>query len=134
MDDRIYTPEEQNELNEINGKLRELVDVDRRVISRKETISYILFNSAKGFNIDGHKDLFTDSILHIGFNLVSALELLYDLPWEHFEELYSLCLCLGAFGVMLLLCLFFFQQRIFFRDGDDEVSAPVRVQEKDGKK
>lgn len=71
MDDRIYTPEEQNELNEINGKLRELVDVDRRVISRKETISYILFNSARGFNIDGHKDLFTDSILHIGFNFQS---------------------------------------------------------------
>lgn len=64
------TPYEK-EMEEVNGKLRELVDVDRRVISRKETISYILFNSARGFNIDGHKDLFTDSILKIDFNLQS---------------------------------------------------------------
>ena len=71
MSDYLYSPAEQAELDQVNSKLRELVDVDRRVISRKETISYILFNSARGFNIDGHKDLFTDSILHIGFNLQS---------------------------------------------------------------
>lgn len=71
MSERIISPAEQTELEKVNGQLRELVDVDRRVISRKETIAYILFNSARGFNIDGHKDLFTDSILHIGFNLQS---------------------------------------------------------------
>lgn len=71
MSEALKTPVEQAELDKVNGQLRELVDVDRRVISRKETISYILFQSAKDFNIDGHKDLFTDSILHIGFNLQS---------------------------------------------------------------
>ena len=60
-----------DELEQVNAKLRELVDVDRRVISRKQTIGYMLFDGSNGFNIDGHKDLFTDSILKISFDYQS---------------------------------------------------------------
>ena len=59
---------ESDELNYVNAQLRELVDVDRRVISRKQTIGYMLFDGSRGFNIDGHKDLFIDSILKISFD------------------------------------------------------------------
>jgi len=50
---------------QVNEKLRQLVDVDRRVISRKETFSYMLFDGNQGFNIDGHKDLFVNGTLQI---------------------------------------------------------------------
>lgn len=63
---------QQQELEQVNAQLRELVDVDRRVISRKQTIGYMLFDGSKGFNIDGHKDLFTDSILKISFDYQSV--------------------------------------------------------------
>lgn len=53
---------------EVNAELRQMVDVDRRVIGRKETIGYMLFDGSRAFNIDGHKDLFVDSILKIGFD------------------------------------------------------------------
>lgn len=85
MSNKLTTPANQTELEKINSQLRELVDVDRRVISRKETISYILFNSARGFNIDGHKDLFTDSILRIGFNLQSVSNTIGSF-WDIFDD------------------------------------------------
>ena len=65
-------PVKDPELEQVNAQLRELVDVDRRVISRKQTIGYMLFDGSKGFNIDGHKDLFTDSILKISFDYQSV--------------------------------------------------------------
>lgn len=57
--------------DEVNRELRQLVDVDRRVINRKQTIGYMLFDGSRGFNIDGHKDLFNDSILKINLDLQS---------------------------------------------------------------
>ena len=72
-DDRQTTQlTEAQELEQVNAQLRELVDVDRRVISRKQTVGYMLFDGSKGFNIDGHKDLFTDSILKISFDYQSV--------------------------------------------------------------
>ena len=50
---------------EVRKKLGSMVETDRRVVSRKETIGYMLFDANNGFNIDGHKSLFTDSILKI---------------------------------------------------------------------
>ena len=61
-----------DELREVNGKLHELVDVDRRVLDRRQTIGYMLFDGSRDFNIDGHKDLFQDSILKISFPLQSS--------------------------------------------------------------
>ncbi len=66
----ILTPERE-ELARVNARLETLVDVDRRVIGRKETIGYMLFDGSRDFNIDGHKDLFNDSILKISFDLQS---------------------------------------------------------------
>ncbi len=62
---------EQQRLDEVNAQLKELVDADRRVIARKETVGYMLFDGSRGFNIDGHKDLFNDSILKISFDFQS---------------------------------------------------------------
>ena len=67
---------EARELEQVNAQLRELVDVDRRVLSRKQTIGYMLFDGSKGFNIDGHKDLFTNSILKIHLDFQSANNLI----------------------------------------------------------
>lgn len=67
---RVFSSE-QEELDYVNSQLKELVDADRRVISKKETIGYMLFDGSRGFNIDGHKDLFVDSILKINLNLQS---------------------------------------------------------------
>lgn len=59
---------EAEELRRVNNQLKSLVDADRRVMSKKETVGYVLFESNRGFNIDGHKDLFNDSILKISFD------------------------------------------------------------------
>ena len=56
-------------LQRVNAQLRELVDVDRRVLSRKQTVGYMLLDGSRSFNIDGHKDLFNDSILKISLEL-----------------------------------------------------------------
>lgn len=52
--------------SEVSAKLQKMVRVDRRVVSRKETIGYMLFDGSAGFNIDGQKELYVDSILKIG--------------------------------------------------------------------
>ena len=57
---------------EVNKQLRQYTDVDRRVVSRKETIGYILFTSFRDFNINGHKDIFAETILKISLNLQSV--------------------------------------------------------------
>ena len=69
-------PSDPRELEQVNAQLRELVDVDRRVISRKQTIGYMLFDGSKGFNIDGHKDLFTNSVLKIDLDFQSVNNLI----------------------------------------------------------
>ena len=60
---------EAEELYLVNAQLHELVDVDRRVLTRKQTIGYMIFDGTRDFNIDGHKDLFADSILKISLKL-----------------------------------------------------------------
>ena len=50
---------------QVDRALEKYLDADRRVVSRKETIGYMLFDANNGFNIDGHKSLFVDSILKI---------------------------------------------------------------------
>ncbi len=50
---------------EVSRQLEKMVRVDRRVVSRKETIGYMLFDGSSGFNIDSQKELFVDSILKI---------------------------------------------------------------------
>ena len=60
------------ELRKVNAQLRELVDVDRRVLSRRQTIGYMFLDGSRSFNIDGHKDLFNDSILKISLKLQSG--------------------------------------------------------------
>ncbi|MBR4766031.1 MAG: MFS transporter [Clostridia bacterium] len=57
---------------EVNKQLRQYTDVDRRVVSRKETVGYILFTSFRDFNINGHKDIFAETILKISLNLQSV--------------------------------------------------------------
>ena len=53
---------------EVTRSLRKMTTVDRRVVSRKETIGYMLFDGSAGFNIDSQKELFVDSILKIHLN------------------------------------------------------------------
>ena len=53
---------------EVNDKLKMLVDVDRRAVSRKETIGYMLFDGSTGFNVDGHQELFNNSYIKISLS------------------------------------------------------------------
>lgn len=65
--------------SEVNQKLEKLVKVDRRVVSRKETIGYMLFDGSQGFNINGHKELYNNSYIKISldkqsfFNLIAGI-------------------------------------------------------------
>lgn len=76
---------EAAELRKVNDQLKELVDADRRVINKKETIGYILFDSFRGFNIDGHKDLFVDSVMKIDFNLQSIHNIIGGV-WDFIDD------------------------------------------------
>ena len=76
---------EAAELDKVNSQLKELVDADRRVISKKETIGYILFNAFVGFNIDGHKDLFVDSVLKIDLNFQSMNNVIGGI-WDFIDD------------------------------------------------
>lgn len=76
---------EAAELNKVNDQLKELVDADRRVISKKETIGYILFNAFVGFNIDGHKDLFVDSVLKIDLDFQSLNNVIGGI-WDFIDD------------------------------------------------
>ena len=53
---------------EVEKSLGKMTTVDRRVVSRKETIGYMFFDGSAGFNIDSQKELFVDSILRINLN------------------------------------------------------------------
>ena len=71
MDIRQVSTSEIQEMRYVSARLHELVDVDRRILNRRQTLGYMLFDGSRGFNIDGHKDLFTDSILKISFDYQS---------------------------------------------------------------
>ena len=81
---KLRTPE-SDELEYVNTQLRELVDVDRRVINRKQTIGYMIFDGSRGFNIDGHKDLFNDSILKISLSLQSKYNVIAGI-WDIIDD------------------------------------------------
>lgn len=76
---------EAAELQKVNNQLKELVDADRRVISKKETVGYILFDAFRGFNIDKHKDLFIDSVMKIDFNLQSIHNIIGGV-WDFIDD------------------------------------------------
>ncbi|MCQ2461857.1 MAG: MFS transporter [Clostridia bacterium] len=71
---------------EIERRLHRLVKVDRRVVSRKETIGYMLFDGSTGFNIDGQKELFVDSILNVGLNKQSFFNVFAGI-WDVVDDL-----------------------------------------------
>lgn len=73
------------ELKQVNDQLKELVDADRRVINKKETIGYILFDSFRGFNIDGHKDLFVDSVLKVDLRFQSIHNIIGGV-WDFIDD------------------------------------------------
>ena len=66
--------------------LRKLTRVDRRVVSRKETIGYMFFDGSSGFNIDGQKELFVDSILHIGLRKQSQFNIIAGV-WDVVDDI-----------------------------------------------
>ena len=80
---RTYTPAE--ELEQVNAKLRELVDVDRRVINKKQTLGYMLFDGSRGFNIDGHKDLFNDGVLKLSLSFQSTYNMIAGI-WDIVDD------------------------------------------------
>lgn len=71
---------------EVTRALRNMTRVDRRVISRKETIGYMFFDGSAGFNIDGQKELFVDSILKIDLGKQSLYNLFAGI-WDVFDDL-----------------------------------------------
>ncbi|HBL40845.1 MAG TPA: hypothetical protein DDY98_04450 [Ruminococcaceae bacterium] len=82
-ENRTYTPAE--ELEQVNSRLRELVDVDRRVINKKQTLGYMLFDGSRDFNIDGHKDLFNDSILKLSLSFQSTYNVVAGI-WDIVDD------------------------------------------------
>ena len=85
MDVKEKIISEKEELKKVNDQLKELVDVDRRVIPRKETLGYMFFDGSRGFNIDGHKDLFNDSILKISLPLQSLYNVIGGI-WDIVDD------------------------------------------------
>ena len=70
---------------QVERRLGRMTKVDRRVVSRKETIGYMLFDGSAGFNIDGQKELFVDSILQIGFNKQSLYNIFAGI-WDVVDD------------------------------------------------
>lgn len=71
---------------EVARRLQRLTGVDRRVVSRKETIGYMFFDGSAGFNIDGQKELFVDSILQIGLNKQSLYNIFAGV-WDVIDDI-----------------------------------------------
>lgn len=71
---------------QVNEQLRQMVDTDRRVISRNETIAYMFFNGSQGLNIDGHKDLFNDSVLKLDLDFQSKYNVVAGV-WDIVDDL-----------------------------------------------
>ncbi len=71
---------------EVDRALEKLVNVDRRVVSRKETIGYMLFEANNDFNINGHKSLFVDSILKIDLDKQSLFNAIAGV-WDIVDDL-----------------------------------------------
>ena len=71
---------------EVRRQLGQMTTVDRRVVSRKETIGYMLFDGSAGFNIDGQKELYVDSVLKIHLNK-QALYNVFAGIWDVADDL-----------------------------------------------
>ena len=71
---------------QVNEQLRQMVDADRRVISRNETIAYMFFKGSQGMNIDGHKDLFNDSVLKLNLDFQSKYNIFAGI-WDIVDDL-----------------------------------------------
>ena len=84
-DEKNSISAQQKELDEVNAQLKELVDVDRRVITRKETISFMLYDGSSGFNIDGHKELFVNGTLQIGLKRQSLYNVIGGI-WDIVDD------------------------------------------------
>ncbi len=59
---------------------------NRRTISTKEKIGYIIYDSSQSFNLNSQKETFVDSILGISFNLQSLNNLLGGI-WDIFNDI-----------------------------------------------
>ena len=70
---------------DVKKALQKMVKVDRRVISRKETVGYMLFDASAGFNIDGQEELFVDSILKISLKKQSIYNIFGGI-WDVIDD------------------------------------------------
>lgn len=71
---------------EVVRHLEKMVRADRRVVSRKETIGYMLFDGSAGFNIDGQRELFVDSILKISLGKQSMFNTIAGV-WDVVDDI-----------------------------------------------
>ena len=85
MDTRQVTASEAQEMRFVSARLHELVDVDRRILNRRQTLGYMFFDGSRGFNIDGHKDLFVDSILKISLKKQSDYNIIAGV-WDIVDD------------------------------------------------
>ena len=71
---------------EVTRLLGKMTTADRRVVSRKETIGYMFFDGSAGFNIDGQKELYVDSILQIGLGKQSLYNIFAGI-WDVADDI-----------------------------------------------
>lgn len=71
---------------EVNRHLQRMTRVDRRVVSRKETIGYMFFDGSSGFNIDSQRELFVDSILQIDLKKQSQFNIFAGI-WDIVDDI-----------------------------------------------
>ena len=76
---------EQAEIDRLNGKLEQLVDVDRRTLGKKHTVSYIVFDCGKDLNLNTHKDLFNEGVLNIKFSYLARYNFFAGL-WDIVDD------------------------------------------------
>lgn len=62
---KIRVSQYDRELDEVNSKLHTLVKADRRVISKKHTVDYLIFNAFRDIGINDYKNDFIEGVLNI---------------------------------------------------------------------
>lgn len=66
--------------------MQKVADSDRRCIKRKETIAYCLYDASQGFNLNGQRETFVDSILGISLSFQSLYNMIGG-AWDIVNDL-----------------------------------------------
>lgn len=70
MNNNIKVSKYDKELEQVNSELHTLVKADRRVISKKHTVEYMIYNAFKDIGINDYKNDFIEGVLNINMKVL----------------------------------------------------------------